>query len=241
MGMRGSLLSLGAATAALVMVAGASTASASFIQNGSFEEDGGFVGFIGGKTITQLQTNGGWDVYEELPGWGSNVGSGIEVQSSGTVGSFQAYDGDLYVELDSHPRNGSNSNAYQKIVNLDAGRYILSYAYSWRTNKENDNGIEVQVMGANGAVLGPMNSEDNYSVNNVPQWQVLSYAFDVAIAGDYEVSFLATGEANTLGGFIDDVKLTVAPLPAAAWFLLTALGGLFGSRWLRKGGVARAA
>ncbi|WP_299436707.1 VPLPA-CTERM sorting domain-containing protein [uncultured Rhodospira sp.] len=34
--------------------------------------------------------------------------------------------------------------------------------------------------------------------------------------------------------------IAVAPLPAAAWFLLTAIGGLFGGRWLkgRKGATA---
>ena len=29
------------------------------------------------------------------------------------------------------------------------------------------------------------------------------------------------------------VEIAVTPLPAAAWFLITALGGLFGMRWLR--------
>ncbi|MQX36445.1 THxN family PEP-CTERM protein [Roseospira navarrensis] len=33
-------------------------------------------------------------------------------------------------------------------------------------------------------------------------------------------------------------SLNVVPLPAAAWFMLTALGGLFGSRWLKKGRAA---
>ena len=30
------------------------------------------------------------------------------------------------------------------------------------------------------------------------------------------------------------VEIAVTPLPAAAWFLITALTGLFGMRWLRR-------
>ncbi|WP_299436170.1 VPLPA-CTERM sorting domain-containing protein [uncultured Rhodospira sp.] len=38
--------------------------------------------------------------------------------------------------------------------------------------------------------------------------------------------------SNSFDGFdVDQVGVT--PLPAAAWFMLTALGGLFGSRWLK--------
>ncbi|WP_170294754.1 VPLPA-CTERM sorting domain-containing protein [Roseospira navarrensis] len=33
----------------------------------------------------------------------------------------------------------------------------------------------------------------------------------------------------------DDFTVGAVPLPAAAWFLLTALGGLVGTRWLKKG------
>ncbi|WP_170294843.1 VPLPA-CTERM sorting domain-containing protein [Roseospira navarrensis] len=37
------------------------------------------------------------------------------------------------------------------------------------------------------------------------------------------------------------VSIAVTPLPAAAWFLLTAIGGLVGARWLRKDGMAATA
>lgn len=46
---------------------------------------------------------------------------------------------------------------------------------------------------------------------------------------------------NTVDGLaIDNVSLEVEPipLPAAVWFMLTAVGGLFGARWMRKGRAA---
>lgn len=39
----------------------------------------------------------------------------------------------------------------------------------------------------------------------------------------------------------EHVVSTVVPLPAAAWFLLTAIGGLFGARFLTKDGTAETA
>ncbi|KAA5606480.1 hypothetical protein F1188_06345 [Roseospira marina] len=36
------------------------------------------------------------------------------------------------------------------------------------------------------------------------------------------------------------VGMSVTPLPAAVWFLITAVGGLFGTRWLRKDASAAA-
>ncbi|WP_299444775.1 VPLPA-CTERM sorting domain-containing protein [uncultured Rhodospira sp.] len=49
------------------------------------------------------------------------------------------------------------------------------------------------------------------------KWTYIGDTNDEAGVGDYAVA-----------------GLTVTPLPAAAWFLLTALGGLVGTRWLRK-------
>lgn len=40
--------------------------------------------------------------------------------------------------------------------------------------------------------------------------------------------------SNSTDGFdVNSIGVAPVPLPAAAWFLLTALGGLFGLRWLR--------
>ncbi|WP_299438488.1 THxN family PEP-CTERM protein [uncultured Rhodospira sp.] len=43
----------------------------------------------------------------------------------------------------------------------------------------------------------------------------------------------ATNEATLRATLTSE--LNTVPLPAAAWFMLTAIGGLFGSRWLKKG------
>ncbi|MQX36436.1 VPLPA-CTERM sorting domain-containing protein [Roseospira navarrensis] len=41
--------------------------------------------------------------------------------------------------------------------------------------------------------------------------------------------------------YLDTATVSAVPLPAAAWFLLTALGGLVGTRWLKKGEASAAA
>lgn len=42
------------------------------------------------------------------------------------------------------------------------------------------------------------------------------------------------GSSSSPDGFdVNSIGVAPVPLPAAAWFLLTALGGLFGLRWLR--------
>jgi hypothetical protein len=48
-------------------------------------------------------------------------------------------------------------------------------------------------------------------------------------------SFTFAATAHNDGWGIDDIKVGIAPvpLPAAVWFLLTALGGLVGARWLK--------
>lgn len=50
------------------------------------------------------------------------------------------------------------------------------------------------------------------------------------------ITWTYAGDTNDLAGVGDYAVAGVAvtPLPAAAWFMLTALGGLVGGRWLRK-------
>jgi len=46
------------------------------------------------------------------------------------------------------------------------------------------------------------------------------------------LALVDTSGNNSEDGFDVD-HIAVTPLPAAAWFMLTAIGGLFGSRWLK--------
>ncbi|MQX36414.1 VPLPA-CTERM sorting domain-containing protein [Roseospira navarrensis] len=64
------------------------------------------------------------------------------------------------------------------------------------------------------------------------------FSFTIPEAFRY-IALLDTSTKQVDGFDVDYIAVT--PLPAAAWFMLTALGGLVGGRWLRKGRAAQAA
>jgi len=189
---------LGIAFVVALACLAASSAGANFIANGDFEIVDGRVGDARGKALDSL-SSGRWDVYRELPGgWYTSAGRGIEVEYDGTV--VDAFSGDHYIELDSHPRPGSNSAMSQDIV-LDADDYLLEFAYRPRTSTPGDNGIRVLFGGVEVAFLdgtaGPGSDWENVAVE-------LS---DVA-AGEHTLTIAAVGIENTLGGFVDAFSLT---------------------------------
>ncbi|WP_299441745.1 VPLPA-CTERM sorting domain-containing protein [uncultured Rhodospira sp.] len=65
----------------------------------------------------------------------------------------------------------------------------------------------------------------------------ISMSFDEAIT-----SFKWSATARNDGWGLDDIKIgSAVPLPAAVWFMLTALGGLAGLRWMNQNRLAMAA
>ena len=48
------------------------------------------------------------------------------------------------------------------------------------------------------------------------------------------INFLAVGTSDSLGGYIDDVKLTAVPVPAAAYLFGSALLGMMGIGYRRN-------
>ena len=149
-----------------------------------------------------------------------NIPSGLNVSRnaslySGTV--VTAQHGDQYVELDSHGpgSNGSGSNSFmlQNIHGLTAGdEYRLSFWYRPRTNQSwNDNGIDVYwgEMGSEAMVF----SIANQIARNYSDWVQHSFKL-TATSNAMGLGFYATGKQNTLGGFVDNVKLASVPVPA---------------------------
>ncbi|MEX2517963.1 MAG: VPLPA-CTERM sorting domain-containing protein [Paracoccaceae bacterium] len=215
------------AVASVGMVAAPAFAA---VVNGDFEDktfSNPNPGLVNGIAIGDLETSGpGWDVYTDILGWETSAGSGIELQTNGTIGSFNANSGTRYVELDSHPAPNSNSTMFQTLV-LDPGTYQLDFFYSPRNGDAGSNGIDYSVTGLisgfllAGGVTGPSGT------TTVGLWTLVSSFFTVQ-AGDSPVtlSFSAVGAENTLGGFIDDVSVSAVPVPAALPLLITALAGL---------------
>ena len=181
-----------------------------------------------------------WQVYQNFGAWSTTSGRGIEIQRSGVV--VTAHDGNQYVELDSDRRRGGsstgpNNSAMTTMLNLAAGNYTLEYWYRPRTNRVNDNIINVFLDGASDSLKTNLIASSNAIRSQVNQWILQTVTFNVdGLDNNYGLTFAAAGRSNTLGGFIDSVSLTRNDVPAPAALGLIALGlaGLALSRRRRK-------
>ncbi|MEL7525062.1 MAG: hypothetical protein AAFN16_04800 [Pseudomonadota bacterium] len=206
---------------AVLLVAGSANA---MIINGDFEDVTTLdpTGIVKGNQLSNLATTGSsWDVFTEISGWKTASGAGIEVQTNRTLGSIDAHSGQHYIELDSHPRSNSNSSMEQG-VSLGAGTYALSFWYSPRTGNADSNGIDFSISDGllSGSVTGPGSSPST----SVGVWTLIRTLFKVESAGDYTLTFAASGNQDSYGGLIDTVNLTAVPIPAAGLLLPVGLG-----------------
>ena len=107
--------------------------------------------------------------------------------------------------------------------------YEFSFAYLGRTSDAGTNGIGYSILNEGppssyaliGGVTG-VRSDD---------WQVFSYLFTLDEAANININFWANGTEDTFGGYLDDVRLSAVPVPAAL--------PLFGAALLGMGFLAR--
>lgn len=132
-----------------------------------------------------------------------------------------ARDGKQLIELDSH----SNSGMAQNIDGLEAGAgYTLSFAYSPRPKQPaGTNGISVFW---NNALLQSITGQAGEAATS---WTVYSFVV-YAQAGINTLEFEATEESESLGGYIDDVRLVPEPAAVLVWGFLCVVGVC----WLRR-------
>jgi hypothetical protein len=188
---------------ALFAVAASATfaAQANLVLNPSFEIISGLTSPISGTAGSSLDA-GEWGVYTTIPNWTTVSGSGIELHRTppSVVNPVLAPDGNVYVELDSHPGPSSNSAMAQSLT-LAPGKYSLSFQYRPRTSSNTDNIIAASF---NNVTLVTLQGPPPYD------WATSVTTFEYA-GGTAALKFAALGTENTLGGFIDDVVLVRVP------------------------------
>ncbi|NNU16890.1 hypothetical protein HK107_11230 [Parvularcula sp. ZS-1/3] len=192
------------------------------------------------------QISSRWRVFDNFGQFMTIDGAGIEIQRSGTV--VTAYEGNQYVELDSHKGNGGDVNAATSntsmaaLANLVAGaQHSVTFAYRPRTNNYNDNGIAVSIGNLDTSGAEPVFTQ-SMQIGSVDgrrrdqnAWHVVTMNF-LAGVGDNAIMFRAFGSDNTLGGFLDDIAIEAdltdvnVPLPGAAFLLGTGIALMARSR-----------
>jgi hypothetical protein len=158
-------------------------ASDSVIENGSFEQP--------------RLAHGSWAVCEEMPGWITSFGPGIELQNNDDL-DRPAYQGRQYVELDSHAASGMR----QAVPLVPGTLYELRFAYAPRPGTGiDDNAIEVRF---DGQLIDTLRGSGEGQTRN--RWSLRRY--HVQSSGDRGVlEFRYVGTSNSLGGYLDDIAL----------------------------------
>ncbi|MEH6525323.1 MAG: hypothetical protein V7723_04570 [Sneathiella sp.] len=211
-----------AAALTAVLASPAAAVSVNLISDGGFETDKGL-------------GNNGWGVFDNVGAWARTNGQGIEVQRGQNIGGSSPHGGQQKIELDSHnlddkgqPKNYESNSAMQQIVSLDAGSYEYSFWYRGRTKDAGTNGIGYRIADAD-------NDESIFKdeVTGVKKdgWVQYIETFSLSEATNVAFWFEATGKQDTYGGYLDDVRLSAVPIPAAL--------PLFGAALLGMGFLAR--
>jgi hypothetical protein len=193
-------------TILLGLSAQAHAAGVNLVSNGSFEDP-------------DIST-GSWTVlYDgDLTNWEAGP-AGVEVRDN-VAGT--AYDGDQFIELDTHNANNTNSSITQTLATTAGNMYELSFAYSGRISQSAEtNAISVFW---NGVMIDTVTAIGGATHN----WLV--YSFLVEGKGNDILTFAANGLADTLGGSLDAVSVSAVPVPAAAFLFAPALLGFMGLR-----------
>jgi hypothetical protein len=169
---------------------------------------------------TDFGAGPGFTILPSYEGWTAGPGPGIEIQYNNVAGL--PFSGENLVELDSTGNTQMNRN-------IDAGTYKLTFYYSPRPGiAAASNGIDVLVNGTSVFnVTGDGGGQTGWVLQTVNFW----------IGAPGVLSFAALGTSDSLGGYLEDVRLAVVPEPAT-WAMMLGGFGLLGAA-LRRHGAAK--
>lgn len=162
-------------------------------------------------------TPGNYIIVPTLEGWTATSGPGIEIQNSAAGAPFSSPN---LVELDSD-RNSEMSRS------IDAGVYTLSYWFSPRPNQPaGTNGIRYTIDGVTtGSVTGIGGSNTAWALQTV----------NFTAFAPTMLRFSAIGTSDSLGGYVDSIRLVGAPVPEASTWAMLVLGfGTAGAAMRRR-------
>ncbi|WP_299438017.1 VPLPA-CTERM sorting domain-containing protein [uncultured Rhodospira sp.] len=212
--------------AGAAMLAGASVANAAMIDLG----DASFSGLHGlesgsvilgdGVTLT-VTAKSSWDF---IPGWGP-VEPTIDHTSEGLGVLNNAWEDP---QVDGEWSNDSLLFEFSRAVNLINVWFTANNEEScfwFFCSDETNDDWNIYVNDVLVAVDDPQNP----------------FPFGNDGIGAIRFEALADGASDDWRVSQIEYEVPAVPLPAAVWFMLTALGGLAGSRWLKKGAKAAAA
>jgi hypothetical protein len=165
------------------------------------------------STFNGLQPSGSWGVYPTADGWTAGSGAGIELQNNVAGSSFTGAADDVFVELDSH----NNSSMYRTIA--DAGDYSLSFLYSPRPGvSAESNPISIYL---NDVLLSPIGTFTGAGGSNT-SWS--AYTVNFSTGANTVLKFAAEGTNDSLGGYVDNIKLETGAVPEPATWAMMIMG-----------------
>jgi hypothetical protein len=157
------------------------TRDGNIVVNGGFEEP--------------RLARGGWQVFPELPGWFTTAGPGIEIQAGG---SGRPFEGRQLLELDSHAPTWIAQD-----LRTRRGTYAIEIAVSPRPGTPAaDNRIGIYWDGE----LVARVEADGTGMSQT-SWQVVTVIVRARSART-RLEIRDEGTPNSLGGYIDDVRVT---------------------------------
>lgn len=185
------------------------------------------------STFNGLQAYGTWGVVASADGWTTSAGPGIELQNNVAGTSFSGARDDVFVELDSHGAGPGLNNSSMSRTIATGGHLILEFLYSPRPGvAAGSNGINVYL---NNVLLAPTFTGVGGSNTN---WSLKTIDFSAPV--NSVLTFSAVGTSDTLGGYIDNIKLSSGAPEPSVWAMMILGFGAVGSLLRRRRAFATA-